>query len=364
MRFNPYHGSVGDVCTNGAPRDPRKVRTVAQRQGPLIRSLTPLLAATLVTAAMLAACAATGEPKPTAAPTAQTASPSPELTSEPDGSPAPESTATPSAQQTSTPTPRSSQKPSPKPKKRTTNVIDWLLDLGVTAPEGPTTPKDEAFKSLSRQSCTPINPAFAVLEATAAACRAAQNGNKSTDWDHARHIRDTTDRSSLDCKDRMALALLDALVQSHLDHPNLPFRFKSGNGLVRQQCLTVTSIKPRVAFNGDLVTVRGHNLNHATRVELFVTDGSSPATASIVNRGQSQLRLRIPDHAERTGHSIIISWKDNNTTTRTWARLQFGPRPQTASPTPSNQPGPNGEESHSPTGGDEGQTTPGPEGDQ
>lgn len=210
--------------------------------------------------------------------------------------------------------------PSPPPKKRF-NLITWITGLGITGAPGPLV-KEPIYERLAARDCSGADPDnFPVLAAAMAACRAAMAGRDADSawWAHAARVRDATDRSTLDCIDAKAYALLDVLVAAHLANPELPFKFDEAGGLGRPACLMMVSFRPHHAVAGDVVTVSGRYLDRAEKVLLHNGD-----QGQIIQKSAGSLQFRMPAHIETSGYNAIIYWNDNGHQAGSWIPLAYG----------------------------------------
>ena len=75
-------------------------------------------------------------------------------------------------------------------------------------------------------------------------------------------------------------------------------------------------------MGGDVVTIRGLNMNRATGVR-FVTTGSP--VVPILSKSKGTLKFRIPKNISESGRQVKVMWPDRNGPAEVWAPLGFGP---------------------------------------
>ena len=250
--------------------------------------------------------------------------------------------------------------PSTQKSKKKFNLVTWITGLGITGASGPQI-KEPFYDHLASRRCFggPDPKQLPVLSAAMDACRAAVAGPEADSawWTHAVDVRDTTDRSTLDCIDAMAYELLDVLVDAHLADPELPFEFDDGGELGRPACLVMESFSPSHATNGELVTVKGRRLDRAIKVRL---DDERGTIVEIDEKSPGSLQFRLPQDLATSGDNVIILWDDNGRETKSWVPLEFGPKESSDPTEPAGQESPGPESPGSPPlgGGDSGGGVP------
>ena len=164
--------------------------------------------------------------------------------------------------------------------KKRQNVIAWILNLGAGSPPGPATAEFAAYEALRQQDCasaltlaTTTGQVFSVIEAAAKACLAAGSGDQAL-WREATRQRDDLRDADLNCLEVGVFGLLDRLVAAHEADPDRPFTFKPGGGEGTPPCPRVSGVEPASGPSGEIVTIRGDNLQFVTLVIVDFGNGN------------------------------------------------------------------------------------------
>lgn len=223
--------------------------------------------------------------------------------------------------------PHSNGDPKGGPSEKS-NVITWITGLGISGPVGPERDNREyTYQRLASPEDTcegSVSQEYPILAAAMDACRAAlatQVEDRDALWRKAEQVRDATDRSALDCTDAMAYRLLDALVDAHLAHPELPFKVGQAGGLGQPDCLVAISVSPERPTGGELVTVTGRLLDRAARVEWVDAEGQIHA-APIAEKSAGSLQFQLPEDLT-TLSQVVIVWDDHGHETQSWVPLRL-----------------------------------------
>lgn len=221
--------------------------------------------------------------------------------SRPTSIPTPTATAT----ATSIPRPTATRSPSPtgSPSGFLRNVIAWILDLGPSAPAGPTA--FEIYKPLQERRCDAVVgvQGFSRLDqdvqrlyrGAASACLAAfQNGDRQHLWAEAENAYASMNPSALNCIDTAAYALLKRLVVAHRTNPHGDFEAVTNPGSAeRPPCPTISGLDPARGPQNTTVTIRGSNLGRVEDVLIHYDDGSTES-ATLTRRDESTLVFKVP----------------------------------------------------------------------
>jgi IPT/TIG domain-containing protein len=68
-----------------------------------------------------------------------------------------------------------------------------------------------------------------------------------------------------------------------------------------------TAVEPDTGKVGDLISVKGENLNKASIVEVYLTDGSKDTKATITEQTDTQIKFRVPEVKPGRYHLAMLT---------------------------------------------------------
>ena len=68
-----------------------------------------------------------------------------------------------------------------------------------------------------------------------------------------------------------------------------------------------TAVDPDTAKVGDVVTVKGENLNKANTSDVYLTDGAKDTKATISEQAETQIKFKVPEIKAGRYHLAILT---------------------------------------------------------
>jgi hypothetical protein len=200
----------------------------------------------------------------------------------------------------------------PPPRRR--SLIAWLLDLGPSAPSGPS--EFRAYERLMTLDCAGLIERLddaehddalnlrprseALYRAVGSACLAAFDG-RSDLWPAARELAAVAGEGTGSCLDRATRRLLDDLLAAHEADPTAIFEAAKGAGNAHAPpCPRIDRLVPDGGPLGAEIRIEGANL--AEDVEVDVVYGPperwSSRPLTVLDRSATELRVLLADDAD------------------------------------------------------------------
>lgn len=206
----------------------------------------------------------------------------------------------------------------PPPRRR--SIIAWLLDLGPSAPSGPS--EIRAYEHLMTFDCAGLMERLDVdghpdalnlaqsetlYRAAGTACLAAFDG-RSELWQAARDLADRAGEPSTSCLDRATRRLLDDLLDAHDADATAIFEPATGEGDAQAPpCPRIDRLVPDHGPLGTEIRIEGANLHVDVEVHLLYGDpnrwDSEPLTVTVDS--STQMRVVLPARAPQHGSACV-----------------------------------------------------------
>lgn len=204
----------------------------------------------------------------------------------------------------------------PPPRRR--SVIAWLLDLGPSAPSGPS--EIRAYEHLMTLDCAGLmerldddghdqalnlGPSETLYRATGTACLAAFDG-RSELWPTARELADHAGEPSTSCLDRATRRLLDDLLAAHDADPKAIFEPATGEGDAQAPpCPRIDRVVPDRGPLGSAIRIEGTNFHEEVGVRMVYGESGDLRYESLEVAGTSSTELHVILEGDHGGYGTV-----------------------------------------------------------
>jgi hypothetical protein len=208
----------------------------------------------------------------------------------------------------------------PPPRRR--SLIAWLLDLGPSAPSGPS--EFRAYERLMTLDCAGLMERLddaehddalnlrprseALYRAVGSACLAAFDG-RSDLWPAARELAAVAGEGTGSCLDRATRRLLDELLDAHEADPTAIFEPATGESDAQAPpCPRIDRLVPDGGPLGAEIRIEGANLAEVDEVRMVYGDPDDWdfESLTVLEASATDLRVLLADDAD-DHHSVCIA---------------------------------------------------------